>query len=182
MRPVLTTERLVLRPFAPDDAPAVQRLAADREIALNTLLIPHPYPEGAAEEWINGHDDTSDNHIFAMAQRGGGEAMGAIGLHVEPKHERAEIGYWIGVPYWGKGYATEAARAVVGYAFDALRVHRVFAFHFTRNPASGNVLLKVGMRREGTMRQHLLKWGEHIDVDFYGIVRQEWADLTASHD
>lgn len=173
-RPTLTTERLVLRPFTLADAPAVQRLAADREIARNTLLIPHPYPEGAAEEWISGHDEKSDNHIFAIALRAGGEAMGAIGLHVEWPHERAEIGFWLGVPYWGNGYATEAARAVVGYALMDAGLNRVFAYHFTGNPASGRVLLKIGMQREGTMRQHLVKWGERVDVDYYGILREDW--------
>jgi RimJ/RimL family protein N-acetyltransferase len=174
MRPTLTTDRLILRPFELADAPAVQRLAADREIAANTLLIPHPYPEGAAEEWINGHDDASPNLIFAVTLRDAGEAMGAIGLHMEPRHERAEIGYWLGVPYWGNGYMTEAARAVVGYAFDGGGVNRVFAYHFTRNPASGRVLQKIGMQREGTMRQHLVKWNERVDVDCYGIIREDW--------
>jgi RimJ/RimL family protein N-acetyltransferase len=177
-RPTLTTAGLVLRPFVLDDAPAVQRLAADREVALNTMLIPHPYPEGAAGEWIDGHDDSSDNHIFAIASKDGGEVMGAIGLHVDRKHERAEIGYWLGVPFWGRGYVTEAARAVVRYAFENLGVNRVFAFHFARNAASGRVLQKIGMRREGTLRQHLVKWGEHVDVDYYGIVREEWALQT----
>ncbi len=173
-RPILTTERLVLRPFVLADAPAVQRLAGDREIAANTLLIPHPYPEGAAEEWIKGHDEQSPNQIFAISLRGVGEAMGAIGLHVERKHERAEIGYWLGVPYWGHGYTTEAARAVVGYAFAEGGINRVFAYHFSRNPASGRVLLKLGMQPEGTMRQHIVKWGERVDVDFYGIIREDW--------
>jgi RimJ/RimL family protein N-acetyltransferase len=176
-RPTLTTDRLVLRPFTLSDAPVVQRLAADREIAANTLLIPHPYPEGAAEEWIRGHDEISDNLIFAIAPRDGGDVMGAIGMHVEHFHQRAEIGYWLGVPFWGNGYVTEAAKAVVGYAFDVLGMNRVFAFHFTRNPASGHVLAKVGMHREGTMRQHVRKWDENIDVDYYGIVREEWMGL-----
>jgi len=178
-RPTITTERLVLRPFVLADAPAVQRLAGDREIAANTLLIPHPYPEGAAEEWIKGHDEQSPNLIFAITMRGdalssAGEAMGAIGLHIEQKHRRAEIGYWLGVPYWGHGYVTEAARAVVDYAFADIGVNRVFACHFTRNPASGRVLLKVGMQHEGTMRQHIVKWDEPIDIDYYGIVRDDW--------
>jgi RimJ/RimL family protein N-acetyltransferase len=173
-RPTLNTARLVLRPFTLSDAPAVQRLASDREIAANTLLIPHPYPEGAAEEWIRGHDGASDNTIFAIAPRDGGEVMGAIGLHAEHFHRRAEIGYWLGVPHWGHGYVTEAAKAMVGYAFGELGMNRVFAFHFTRNPASGRVLQKVGMHREGTMRQHVRKWDENIDVDYYGIVREEW--------
>jgi RimJ/RimL family protein N-acetyltransferase len=173
-RPTLTTERLVLRPFVLADAPAVQRLAGDREIAANTLLIPHPYPEGAAEEWIKGHDEQSTNQIFAISLRGVGEAIGAIGLHVERKHERAEIGYWLGVPYWGHGYTTEAARAVVGYAFAEGGINRVFAYHFRCNPASGRVLLKLGMQPEGTMRQHIVKWGERVDVDYYGIIREDW--------
>lgn len=173
-RPTITTERLVLRPFTPDDAPAIQRLASAHDVAATTLLIPHPYPEGAAAEWIAGHDDASNNHIFAIAPRDGGEAMGAIGLHVERNHDRAEIGYWIGVPYWNRGYVTEAAKAIVDYVFNTLNLNRVFAFHFTQNPASGRVLQKIGMKREGTMRQHILKWGEHVDVDYYGAVREEW--------
>jgi len=173
-RPTLTTERLVLRPFALSDAPAVQRLAGDREIAANTLLIPHPYPEGAAEEWIKGHDEQSPNQIFAISLRGEGEAMGAIGLHVERKHERAEIGYWLGVPYWGHGYTTEAARAVVGYAFAEGGINRVFAYHFRRNPASGRVLQKIGMRHEGTLRRHLKKWDAYVDLECYGIMRDEF--------
>ena len=125
-----------------------------------------------------GHDDTSNNHIFAIAPRDGGEAMGAIGLHVDTNHDRAEIGYWIGVPYWGRGYVTEAAKAIVDYVFNTLGLNRVFAFHFTRNPASGRVLQKIGMKREGTMRQHIVKWGEHVDVDYYGMVREEWMGVS----
>jgi len=172
-RPTLTTERLVLRPFSPSDAAAVQRLASAREIAESTLLIPHPYPEGAAAEWIAGHDDASHNHIFAITLRDGGEVMGAIGLHVDSNHDRAEIGYWLGVPYWRRGYAAEAAAAIVRYVFEDLGLNRVFAFHFTRNTASGRVLQKIGMHCEGTMRQHIVKWGEHVDVDYYGMVRKE---------
>jgi ribosomal-protein-alanine N-acetyltransferase len=175
LSPTLITERLVLRPFALDDAPAVQRLAGDREIAKSTLLIPHPYPEGAAEAWIKGHEEPSDNEVFAIVSRDS-EVMGAIGLHIERFHQRAEIGYWLGVPYWGRGYATEAAKAVIGYAFETLGVQRVFAFHFTRNPASGRVLAKAGMQREGTMRRHLVKWDERVDVDYYGILRDDWME------
>ena len=75
----LATERLLLRPFVPDDAPAVQRLAAAYEVAEGTLLIPHPYPEGAAAEWIAKPRD-ANHHVFAITERDGGEAIGAIGL------------------------------------------------------------------------------------------------------
>ncbi len=110
----LATERLLLRPFVLDDAPAVQRLVSAYEIAENTLLIPHPYPEGAAADWIARHGKTANNHTFAITLDG--EAIGAIGLDVQPEHDRGEIGYWLGLPYWGRGYMTEAGRAVLGSA------------------------------------------------------------------
>ena len=75
------------------------------------------------------------------------------------------------MPYWGRGYATEAARAVVAYAFDELGLNRVFAFHFTNNPASGRVLQKIGMRHEGTRRAHTRKDGAFLDSESYAILR-----------
>ena len=168
----LATKRLLLRPFTLDDAPAVQHLVSAYEIAENTLLIPHPYPDGAAAAWIARHGTTANNHTFAITLDG--EAIGAIGLDVQPDHDRGEIGYWLGLPYWGRGYMTEAAHAVLGWAFESLRVHRVFAQHFTRNPASGRVLQKLGMKHEGSLRQHDKKWGAYLDVEVYGIVDDEW--------
>jgi ribosomal-protein-alanine N-acetyltransferase len=168
---MLRTARLTLRPFTLADAPTMQSLAGDREVALNTLTIPHPYPDGAAEEWIST-PSKPENHVCAIDLNG--QVIGAIGVHIDALHQRAEMGYWVGVPYWGNGYATEAAAAMVGYAFEVLGVNRVFAYHFTRNPSSGRVLHKIGMRREGTLRQHFIKWGEPLDVEFYGIVRADW--------
>ena len=173
VQPTLRTARLTLRPFTPDDAPAVQRLASAYEVALNTLMIPHPYPEGAAEQWIGMHQaDFDENriHHFALDD---GELVGAMAL-VMKSDGRAEIGYWIGVPYWGRGYATEAAREVVRYGFEDLGLQRIFAGYFTRNAPSGRVLEKIGMQYEGTLRRHQPKWGELLDIAFYGILREEW--------
>lgn len=168
----LATERLLLRPFTLDDAPAVQRLVSAYEIAENTLLIPHPYPEGAAAEWISKLGTKPDNHVFAIVLAG--DVVGAIGMEVQREHDRGEIGYWIGVPYWGRGYMTEALRGVLGWAFESLRLHRVFAVHFTRNPASGRVMQKAGMRHEGLLRQHDKKWDAYLDVEVYGILDSDW--------
>jgi ribosomal-protein-alanine N-acetyltransferase len=170
----LMTPRLLLRPFTAGDAPVVQRLCAAREIAENTLLIPHPYPDGAAAGWISKHGENPNSHVFAITLRDGGELLGAIGLDVTPAHDRGEIGYWMGVPYWSRGYVTEAARAVVGWAFEELGLKRVFAQHFTRNPASGRVMQKIGMKHEGSLRQHDKKWDQYVDVEVYGILRDEW--------
>jgi RimJ/RimL family protein N-acetyltransferase len=170
---ILETERLILRPPDLADAPAVQRLAGAREVALNTLMIPHPYPDGAAEEWIS-KQRTEDQINFAITVRESGELAGVMGLIVNRDHARAEIGYWIGVPYWGRGYATEAGRAVVRHAFEDLGINRVYAEVFARNPASARVLRKLGMRHEGTHRAHIVKWGEAVDVEMYGVLRGEW--------
>jgi RimJ/RimL family protein N-acetyltransferase len=166
-----------LRPFRLEDAPDVQRLAAAREIAAMTLMIPHPYPEGAAAEWISSHEaafDRGEAVDFAIVEREDGLLVGAVGLGLQREHDRAELGYWIGVPYWNRGYATEAASAVLRYAFETLGLHRVFAFHYTTNPASGRVLQRVGMTHEGRRRSHTLKWGEYLDNEVYGMLRDEW--------
>lgn len=170
--PTLRTARLTLRAFTLEDAPRVRELAGAYEVALSTLLIPHPYPEGAAEAWIGMHeDDFAQNriHHFAIDD---GQLIGSIGMVLKSEGV-AEIGYWIGVPFWGRGYASEAAAEVVRYAFEECHLHRVFACHFTRNPASGRVLQNAGMKYEGTLRQHLKKWDEYVDLAFYGILRDE---------
>jgi RimJ/RimL family protein N-acetyltransferase len=172
-RPSIETERLLLRPFRLEDAPDVKRLCSAPEIAAGTLTIPHPYPDGAAEAWISSHAAREDLNL-AIERREDGALVGAVGLEFEPEHHRAELGYWIGVPYWGNGYATEAAAAVVRAAFE-LGLNRVYAFHWTTNPASGRVLQKIGMKHEGIRRQHTRKGEEYLDSECYAIVR---SDLT----
>lgn len=176
-QPVLTTERLLLRAFRPSDVDAVLALASDVEIARNTLNIPHPYQRGQAEAWIAAHPDQLRNHeavTYAVTDRAASELFGAVGLILETEHRRAELGYWIGRPYWGRGFATEAARAVVAWGFGALELHRIHASHFPRNPASGHVLRKLGMRHEGLLRQHVRKWEEFLDLERYGLLHDEF--------
>jgi len=170
---MITTERLVLRRPELRDASAIQTLAGAREVAFNTLTIPHPYPDGAAEVWIEKHRADA----FAITLRETGEVVGMIGVHVNAEHQHGEVGYWIGVPYQGRGYASEAARAVIDYAFSELKLNKVFAEHFARNPASGRVMQKAGMTYEGTLRQHHRKWGEFVDAAMYSILRTEWKGL-----
>jgi [ribosomal protein S5]-alanine N-acetyltransferase len=105
--------------------------------------------------------------------RDGDTLYGGVGLRIEREHSRAELGYWIGLPYWGKGYATEAAKALVQYGFEILGLHRIFACHFARNSASARVLQKVGMRHEGSQRAHIVKWGEFIDLEIYGMLASD---------
>jgi [ribosomal protein S5]-alanine N-acetyltransferase len=179
----LLSERLKLRPLEKKDAPFVQRLAGAAEVANTTLLIPHPYPDGAAEGFIemtHADWDKGEQYVFAITLRSGGELCGAIGLKLSPKHERGELGYWIGVPFWKQGYCTEAARAVLEFAFERLKLNSVVAHHFVRNPASGRVLQKIGMKYEGRLRQHVKKGERFEDLECYSILRSEWVAAQRS--
>ena len=143
-----------------------------------TLRIPHPYEDGMAEQWIAGLRESFERGtavVFAITLRTENQLIGAIGLTCSPPHVRAELGYWIGKSYWSRGYCTEAARAVVAYGFDQLRLNRIDAHHFVRNPASGRVLRKIGMIREGRLRQHVKKWDRFEDLEVYAILESEYA-------
>lgn len=175
--PALQTERLTLRAFTLADAPRVRELAGAREVAEMTALIPHPYPEGAAEAWIGSHAERlskGEVYSFAITLTATGALLGAIGLHVEQAHRRAELGYWIGVPYWGKGYATEAGRRVVAFGFETLELNRIYARYFAKNPASRRVQEKIGLRYEGMMKQAEYKWGEFLDIGLSGLTRDAY--------
>jgi [ribosomal protein S5]-alanine N-acetyltransferase len=118
-QPTLDTSRLRLRPFALTDTPAVQTLAGEYDIAATTLLIPHPYPDGAAEAWIAAHAEKflrGEEVNFAITDRESGQLMGAIGLRLTLAHRRGELGYWIGKPFWNRGYCTEGGQAMLDYA------------------------------------------------------------------
>src|SRR5438034_5502947 len=102
--PTLETERLVLRPFEMADAPAVQALASARGIGDTTLNIPHPYPDDGAATWIAGHPAAIEQglYTFAMVRKQDGVLIGSMGIGVHPTHNKGELGYWVGVPYWNQ--------------------------------------------------------------------------------
>jgi RimJ/RimL family protein N-acetyltransferase len=182
-QPILRTQRLILRPFTLDDALAVEVLAGAREVADTTLHIPHPYPAGGAEQWIATHPVTWDagtGVTYAVTDAGTGVLMGAVGLTVTPAHARAELGYWLGVPYWNRGYSTEAANAVVDFGFTHLGLHRIQAHYLTRNPASGRVMQKLGMRSEGVSRHAVRKNDRFEDLETYAILADEWVGARAA--
>ena len=176
--PLIETPRLRLRPYVPGDAPDVQRLAGDPAVAQTTLLIPHPYPDGAAESWIGTHAaqwTAQESLVLAITLRSSGELLGSIGLVFQAAHEKADLGYWIGVPYWNQGYTTEAVRAVLDYGFRTLGLNRIEAHYMAHNPASGRVMEKAGLRREGLIPQGVKKDGVFRDVIFHGILRRDWS-------
>lgn len=179
MQPTLSGARILLRPFTLGDAPAVQSLAGAREIAATTLNVPHPYKDGMAEAWIETHAPAyvaGRLATFAIIDPAAQQLVGAVGLTVVPAYARAELGYWVGLPYWNRGYASEAAGMIVRFGFEALGLHRIHAQHFVRNPASGRVMQKLGMRYEGRLREHVRRWERFEDVEQYGMLADEWRD------
>lgn len=168
--PHLETERLILRRPVPGDAPAIQRLAGDWEVARYTARIPHPYPEGAAERWIATLAD-EDDMVFAVERRDDGAFLGCCGIMVEADGA-AEVGYWIGRPFWGRGYATEALGAVVGMAFDRLGVDRVRASAMPANRASIRVQEKVGFAFVGEAEEPAPARGGPVKVELRVLTRE----------
>lgn len=149
IQPMLKTNRLHIRPFTLDDAGTVQSLAGDKRIAQMTQTIPHPYPDGAAENWIAGHAAAfrqKTEIVFAIELQSSTQLIGAVSLlHIDKNHSSAEIGYWLGVPYWGQGYATEAVLGLLKYAQDDLQLQQFFGRCFAHNIASAKVLKKAGL-------------------------------------
>lgn len=175
--PELYTQRLILRAFTMRDAPVVKLLAGAKEIYDTTLNIPHPYPEGAAEVWIGEHARkyTNGKEVnWAVCEKENNDVIGAIGLIFNFEHEKAETGYWIGLPYWNKGYASEALSAVIEYGFKVLRLNKIFAHYFSRNPASGRVMEKNGMKEEGLLREDIIKDNKFEDIIYCSILRRDY--------
>lgn len=166
----LTTERLILRSFNVSDAADVHRMAGNFNVAKITLNIPHSYEDGMAEEWINSHPKMFDAGVqlsYAITSKDSGALIGAIGLtHIE--ESQANLGYWIDEPYWGNGYCAEAGMELIKYAFDQLKLKKVYALHLTSNPASGRVMQKMKMKHHSS-EQRPDRCGKPASVEFYTI-------------
>jgi ribosomal-protein-alanine N-acetyltransferase len=148
----LRTERLVLRHFTLDDAPRVRELVGNWKVARMLARVAYPYSDDLAQEWIAGQDSArAKGESFPFAIEHQGELVGCVGLDARANAEGGagpvyEIGYWVGEPYWNRGIATEAGRALVGHAFSARPIDKLTAGHLAENHASGSVLTKLGFR------------------------------------
>jgi len=186
---VLETARLVLRAARLEDAKRVATLVNDRRIAENTARIPHPYTVDDATEWIKAALlQSATSYVITIA----GEVIGACGLDMPRPHpplsptpahggglgrgagesrQGAELGYWIGVPFWGCGYATEAARCLIGHAFGDLGYEALTASARVSNPASRRVLEKCGFRWTGVGLCRIRAISSSVPVDRFRLER-----------
>ena len=173
----LETERLILRTLEAIDAPRVRLLASDYTVAAMTLSTPHPYPDGAAEAFVEHAQEQEANgsaYIFAIIPRSEGMLVGVIGVHPTHAHHRAELGYWMGAEYRGCGYTTEAVRRAIRFGFEELELSRIYAACFAENIASERVMQKAGMKFEGRLRNHYMRFGKFHDGLYYGLLRDDW--------
>lgn len=175
--PAILTPRLRLRALREGDLSRLAELADTPEVYRYTLRIPSPYRLEHAQQFMQIQRDAwtkGDGLILAIALRDTDEVAGAIGLEINRPMDRAELGYWLGVPYWNKGYTTEAAGAMLGYGFEHLNLNRIYAGHFSGNDASGRVQQKLGMKYEGVLRLALKKDGTYRDDVIHAILREEF--------
>jgi len=178
--PLLVTGRLVLRELRLDDAHAVATRAGDRRVARFLIAVPTPYPVSLATRWIAARIawwSQGRGVTLAIARREApNELLGSVSLRRFARDRRAELGYWLGLDAWGTGYATEAAGALVDFGFGELALARIYAQVLAGNAASRRVLDKLGMIHEGLRRSHVRKGKRLVDVDLYGLLRDEWLE------
>jgi len=173
--PVLETGRLTLRAPRRGDVKAIATLANDRRIAENTARIPHPYDAGDARQFIDAVNRRDGEAVFAITL--GGTLIGTCG--VDPREGGPEIGYWLGAPYWGQGYATEAIRAVIDFAFDDLDYDELQAGARVTNPASRRVLEKCGFQWTGVGLYRIRAISSSAPIDRFRLDRGLWASLKS---
>jgi RimJ/RimL family protein N-acetyltransferase len=172
--PVLETKRLTLRAPCLEDAKTVAMLANDRRIAENTARIPHPYKLSDAESFIAAANANEGDALFLITLRDR-TVIGACGITMLA--DQPELGYWLGVPYWGKGYATEALHALIDYAFADLGHAALAAGARVTNPASRRVLEKCGFQWTGVGLYRIRAINSSAPIDRFRLERGIWSAL-----
>ena len=149
--PQIETDRLILGKLSASDIPKIVEYAGNIKIAQNTLNMPHPYEEKDAIFWINLANESFANksaYVFGIRLKSTNEFMGGVGIRLTPRFNHADLGYWLGEPFWNNGYMTEAVKAVLEFGFITLDLHKIFATYLIENPASGKVMYNNGMIKE----------------------------------
>lgn len=175
--PTLSTSRITLRKIRLSDIPRLTEYVNHPSISDNILNFPHPYHEEDAIARMNfvlqGFKN-GDRYVFAIALNENDGFIGEIGLHLEREHDRAEMGFWVGEPFWGKGIMSEAVETVLKFGFEDLALNKILATHFVKNMASGRVLARNGMVREGELKDQYKCKGEYRSVIQYRLTKEEY--------
>ena len=175
--PQIETARLLLTELRAADIPRIVQLAANPRVSDYTLNLPFPYAEKDAIYWLNlAHQGLKNgtHFIFAIRSKPENDLIGGIGLTTERRFNRAEAGYWLGEPYWNQGYATEATAAIIGFGFHTLGLNKITSSYLAGNPASGRVMQKCGMTREGELKEHICKGATYHTLILYGLTKIDY--------
>ena len=173
--PVLATARLVLRAPRRSDVKAIASFANDRRIAANTARIPHPYGIEDAEQFIAAVNKREGEACFVIMLE-----CAPIGVcSVDLREDGLELGYWLGVAYWGHGFATEAARALIDHAFGDLEHETLISGARVNNPASRRVLEKCGFQWTGVRLSRIRAINSAAPIDRFRLDRGLWASLKS---
>ena len=172
---VLETERLVLRQPTLADVKAIAAVVADKRVSINLRRVPHPYTVDDATTFVTTIASTIDTVFLIERER---TVIGLVGISWEDENA-PELGYCLGVDHWGKGYATEAARAVIDYAFEEFAIERLISGARVLNPASRHVLEKCGFQWTGVELHRFLALGSSTPVDCFKLDRAVWASIKS---
>jgi RimJ/RimL family protein N-acetyltransferase len=173
--PVLATARLVLRAPRRSDVNAIATLVNDRRIAANTARIPHPYATEDAEQFVAAVNKREGEACFAITLDGA-----PIGIcSVDLREDGPELGYWLGVAYWGRGFATEAVRALIDHAFGDLEHEALISGARVNNPASRRVLEKCGFQWTGVRLSRIRAINSAAPIDRFRLDRGLWTSLKS---
>jgi len=176
--PVLETGRLILRTPGLEDATSIALLANNRKIAEMTALLPHPYGIEDATQWITSLPAETGNWNFGIFAKDSGKLVGVCG-YGKRQDRGPEIGYWIGEPFWGQGYATEAMRAVIDHLFTTTTLDEIAAGCRVTNVVSRRVLEKCGFQWTGAALFRVRALGASVPADQFRLERRNWASLRA---
>lgn len=175
--PSITTTRLTLVPPKIQDVPTIVQYAGHADVAKTTANMPHPYHEEDAIFWLNMSYQgfkQGDKAVFSIRDKSTDAFMGGIGLHIDEAHNRAELGYWIAVPFWNQGFMTEALTALLKYGFETRELNRIYAVHMIENESSGRVMAKSGMKKEGIIPDAVHARGDYRTLVQYGLTREDY--------
>jgi RimJ/RimL family protein N-acetyltransferase len=178
---VLETPRLLLRPPHPRDIPAIVSWAGDWDVAKNLALMPHPYGERDAADFMDAaarNRTLGTGYSFAVTRKRDGVYLGGCGVNL--RQGTFELGYWLGKPFWGQGYASEAAADVLHFVFDRLNLDRIVSSWYHDNPASGRVLAKLGFIPQGVDMRDCLARGGQVLCNLVELPRDKFRQKKAA--
>ena len=175
--PEIETKRLLLRKLSFKDIPKIIEYAGNKKVSETTLNIPHPYEEEDAIYWLNSSNigfKEKKQFTFGIRTKIKDEFIGGIGLKININFQRGVLGYWIAEPFWNEGYATESVGGILKFGFNEIRLNKIYATHLIENPASGRVMIKNGMIKEGELKDHTKKGDSFRSLIQYRLTKIEF--------